>query len=395
MSGFVYHDARTDDARLTLAVARTAADLGATVVTRCPVDEIATNAAGRTVGAVVRPDGGEAVSVSAAVVVNAAGVWSDEVRTLDEGRDPRSIRPAKGVHITVPRHRLPSDIAAVLPVRVDRRSVFVVPVGDHTYVGTTDTDHDGSLDDPACTPDDVAYLLAAVNASVTDPLSTDDVVATWAGLRPLVQATPTGKTADLSRRHRVETASSGTVSVTGGKLTTYRRMAADTVDAAVAVIGRGGRSRTARLRLHGADGYDALCADLAGAARRLRLDEATLHHLVHRHGGDARTVAAMISSDPALGERLDPALPHLRAEVVHAARHEWALDLSDILARRLPMRWLDAAASARAAADAAALAAPELGWSDAEAAAEAARYRRSVDDERRLAGLDPVGAGPS
>jgi glycerol-3-phosphate dehydrogenase len=169
-------------------------------------------------------------------------------------------------------------------------------------------------------------------------------------------------------------------------------MAADAVDAVVDLLGRGGRSRTAKLRLHGADGFDVLTADLDANAARLGIDRSVLDHLVHRYGGGARTVAAMISTDPALGETLVDGLPYLRAEVVYAARYEMAGDLDDILTRRIPLRWLDARGSAAAAADAAALAAPELGWSGETEAAQVAAYRRTIDDERAAAGLGD-GAG--
>src|SRR5439155_53744 len=163
---------------------------------------------------------------------NAAGVWADDVRALDEGVHPGSIRPAKGVHLTLPWAAVRNDIAVILPVPRDRRSVFVVPWGEQTYVGTTDTDYDGRLDDPQCTPDDVSYLLGALNAAMSEPVSEADVVGTWAGLRPLLRGAGDARTADLSRRHAVRVAPSGVVTVTGGKLTTYRRMAADAGPAA-------------------------------------------------------------------------------------------------------------------------------------------------------------------
>src|SRR5215212_5009706 len=236
VGGFIYYDARTDDARLTLAVARTAADHGAAIATWCPVVGLAKGADGTVVGAQVRP--------------------------VERGRedDPITVRAsvvihATGVHVTVPWDRLRNDIAAVLPVPKDRRSIFVVPDGDRTYIGTTDTDYDGPLDDPVCTAEDVDYVLRAVNASVKEPLTPDDVLGTWAGLRPLVRGAKSNRTADLSRRHVVSRSPSGVIGVTGGKLTTYRRMAADAVDAAVEGLGRGGRSRTKKLSLHGAEGY--------------------------------------------------------------------------------------------------------------------------------------------
>src|SRR5205823_10028090 len=166
----------------------------------------------------------------------ATGVWADDVRALDEGTHPSSIRPAKGIHITVPWSLVRNEIAAVIPVAKDRRSVFVVPWGGEggphrfTYIGTTDTDYDGPLDNPQITPDDVAYLLRAINGAVTTTITEADILGTWAGLRPLVAAAKSERTADLSRRHAVQVSPGGVITVTGGKLTTYRRMAADAVD---------------------------------------------------------------------------------------------------------------------------------------------------------------------
>ncbi|MCU1485722.1 MAG: glycerol-3-phosphate dehydrogenase [Actinomycetia bacterium] len=374
VSGYLYHDAQTDDARLTMTVARTAADHGAAIANRCTVLGLRKDG-DRVTGARVEADGAT-FDISAEVVVNAAGVWSDDVRALDEGTHPDSIRPAKGVHISVAWEKVRNDIAAVIAVPSDRRSIFVVPMGDRTYIGTTDTDHDGALDDPRCTPDDVRYLLDAMNASLAEPLTEADVLGTWAGLRPLVKSATSGRTADLSRRHRVSTSTGGLVSVTGGKLTTYRRMAADTVDEAMAQLGRKGRSHTRRLLLHGAAGYAELTDEVAP---RLGLTAEQLRHLANRHGSDARAVAALIAADPALGEPLATGLPYLRAEVVHAARHEMALTLDDVLTRRIPLRWLDARAALAAAEDAAALMAAELGWDDETRAVQVAELRHQVE----------------
>ncbi|MCU1377426.1 MAG: glycerol-3-phosphate dehydrogenase [Acidimicrobiales bacterium] len=374
VSGFLYYDAQTDDARLTMTVARTAADNGAAIANWTSVTSLVKDG-NRVTGARLLTAEGDELEVRASVVVNAAGVWSDDVRALDEGGHPDSIRPAKGVHIAVPWDRVRNDIAAVVPVPHDRRSIFVVPMADRTYIGTTDTDYEGPIDDPRCTAEDVRYLLDAMNASLAEPLTEADVLATWAGLRPLVKAATTGRTADLSRRHRISHSASGLVSVTGGKLTTYRRMAADTVDEVVHGLGKGARSRTRRLRLHGAAGYAELTDDLAP---RLGVTPEQLHHLANRHGSDARAVAALVAADPSLGEPLVAGLPHLRAEALHAVRHEMARTLDDVLARRIPARWLAARASSDAAEDTARLIAPELGWDAAEAARQVDAYRAAV-----------------
>lgn len=379
--GYLYFDARVDDARLTLAVARTAASLGAAVATYAPVTALRRDAAGRVVGATVTADGA-AIEVSARVVVNAAGVWSDDVLGLAAAgeREP-TMRPAKGIHLTVPWDKVRNDVAVVIPVPKDRRSLFLIPWMERpdgtfalTYVGTTDTDYDGPLDDPECTPDDVAYVLRALNASVTTGVTEADVVGAWAGLRPLVRSGGSGRTADLSRRHLVARGEGGVVTVTGGKLTTYRRMAADGVDEVVRALGgspRRQRSRTARQRL-------------LGAPPR-RVDGAD--HLAGRYGNEAGAVRALASSDPRLAEPLVPGLPYLAAEAVWAVRHEMATTLADVLDRRTRARLADRDATAAAAERVARLVAPELGWDDDRVEAEVARYRAALAAERDGAGL--------
>ena len=379
---YLYYDARADDARLTLTLARTAAlDHDAVVANGVALTGIEKDASGRVVGATVTADGRD-LSVSCRAVVNAAGVWSDDVRALDEGTHPHSIRPAKGIHITVPWALVRNDIAAVVPVPRDKRSVFVVPWGDLTYIGTTDTDYDGDVDDPQCTAEDVEYLLGAINGAIEGHLTTADIVGTWAGLRPLVKDATSNRTADLSRRHKVTPSPSGVITITGGKLTTYREMAADTVDEVVSVLGAldhpvSKRSLTRKLRLRGAEGYeDELARDA---------------HLAERYGGDAAAVRALAADDADLARPLVPGLPYLRAEAVYAAREEMARTLDDVLTRRTRARLLARDATADAAADVAALLAPELGWDDVEQSRQVEEFLASVAHERASADL-PVSA---
>jgi glycerol-3-phosphate dehydrogenase len=314
---YLYYDARADDARLTLTLARTAAvDYGAVVVNDTPVVGIRKDDQGRATGVIVEADG-RTIAVAGTAVVNACGVWADTVRTLDEGTDPDSIRPAKGIHITIPWSLVRNDIAAVVPVPKDKRSIFVVPWGDFTYAGTTDTDYDGPIDDPQCTPEDIDYVLRTLNHSLTTEITRDDIVGTWAGLRPLVKAAASERTADLSRNHKVATSASGVVTVTGGKLTTYREMAEDAIDHVidhvleVDILGRiAKRSRTRKISLRGASGYADLLDRPAAISRDL--DAATVEHLANRYGGEARTVIAMAERDPKLAEPLVPGLPTSR-----------------------------------------------------------------------------------
>jgi len=386
---FLYYDAQADDARLTLALCRTAAQHGAVVANYARVTGLLKGADGGVQGARVAPgpgepggpgDSGDEIEVRARSVVNATGVWADEVRAFDEGDHPRSIRPAKGVHITVPWARVRNDIAAILPVPKDRRSVFVVPWGDFTYVGTTDTDYDTPLDAPIeCSADDVAYLLGALNAAVAEPLTPADVTGTWAGLRPLLRSADSERTADLSRRHAVRRSESGVVTVTGGKLTTYRRMADDTVDVVAAFLGRRTRCRTKRLPILGAEGYEPPPDSGIEPSRH--------EHLAGRYGTEADAVRSLLAADASLGEPLVPGLPYLRAEAVFAVREEMARTLDDVLARRTRARLLARDDSARAASAVAELVGAELGWSNAERTAQVEAYQASVRAEREAADL--------
>ncbi|MGA1716831.1 MAG: glycerol-3-phosphate dehydrogenase/oxidase [Ilumatobacteraceae bacterium] len=344
-SAYVYYDAEADDAGLCLALARTAAELGAVVINR-------TSYLGDRR---VELDG-RSFDVRARVIVDATGVWNRQVPT----------RPAKGVHLTVPWEKVRNSIAVVIPVPKDRRSLFVVPWGprpdgtfSHTYVGTTDTGYEGPLDDPQCTRDDIEYVLRALNASVTTGVTVDDVTGTWAGLRPLVVGddSTSGRTADLSRRHLVTTGDDGTITITGGKLTTYRRMAEDTVDVVVERLGHRGRCRTKRLRLYGHDG------------RR------------------ERAVAELVRLDPSLGAPLIDGLPYRRADVVHAARHEMACSVDDVLSRRTRALLVDRDGAQNAAADVARIMAPILGWDHDREIAEVARFVEICEHERTAAGL--------
>ena len=354
-SAYVYYDAEADDAALCLSLARTAADLGAVVVTRCSY-----LGDGRVRAFVDGSDGDrstEDFSVRARVVVDATGVWNQRVPT----------RPAKGVHLTVPWEKVRNRIAVVIPVPKDRRSLFVVPWGprpdgtfSHTYVGTTDTDYRGPLDDPQCTRDDVEYVLRALNASVTTGVTPDDVTGSWAGLRPLVTGASDGeagsaRTADLSRRHLVTTGDDGVITVTGGKLTTYRRMAEDTVDVVMERLDRRARCRTKRLRLFGHDD-------------RRRLE-----------------TAALVADEPSLTSPLVEGLPWTRADGVLAARDEMATTLEDVLSRRTRALLFDREAARRAAPDVAALIAPILGWDDARISREVARFVEICEHEATAA----------
>jgi len=292
------------------------------------------------------------------------------------------------VHVTVPSDRLPCDIAAVIPVPKDRRSIFVVswPETALVYLGTTDTDYQGPLIDPACTPEDVDYLLEAANNVTTSKLTRADVTGVWAGLRPLLAPPDDGghvseRTSDLSRRHTVRTSEHGVVSVTGGKLTTYRKMAEDTVDAVLARLGESPKSRrcvTKNLRLHG---YTTATRDPVAMAQPQA-------HLTGRYGTDAKGVLALAEDRPELLQPVIDGLPYTGAEMLYAVREEMAQTLDDVLARRTRSMIQRAKPTMAAAHAAARLIAPELGWTDDEAADQAARFIEHCEKELLTAGLD-------
>lgn len=359
-SAYLYYDAEADDARLVVAVLRTAADRGAAIVNRCAVTSVDSQSPTQHIVTATDTLTGQQVVVRTRSIINATGVWADDIRALDEKIHPDTIRPAKGVHLTVPWEKVRNDIAVVIPVPRDRRSLFVVPWisnGDgtyqYTYIGTTDTDYNGPVDDPQCTKDDIEYVLAALNASITTGVTEDDVTGVWSGLRPLVKsdAPTSGRTADLSRRHKVVASSNGVVTVTGGKLTTYREMAEDAVDEVCRLLRVGKKSKTKSLALHGATSTRLV---------KNRIDA----HLAGRYGTDADAVKKLMEKDSSLGQPLVPGLPYLKCEAVYAVTHEMATTLDDVLTRRTRARLLDRRACVTASRDVARLIAPYLHWSD-------------------------------
>ena len=364
-SAYLYYDAAADDSRLCVSIARTAAQHGAAIANQCRVTKIVHNEQGIACGAQVQPTGGDPFTIRATTVVNAAGVWADEVRQADEGTNPRSIRPAKGIHITVPWNKVRNDIAIVIPVRRDKRSLFVVPWisnGDgtyqYTYVGTTDTDFAGGVNESQTSAEDIHYVLEALNQSITTNVTVDDVTAVWSGLRPLVSnedgSAATGKTADLSRKHKVKVSPSGVISIMGGKLTTYRKMSEHTVDEVVKHTGKARKCKTKSLSFIGAAGFNPSLLKGPDA------------HLAQRFGSEMNTIKDLIAENPSFGRPLIDGLPYLRAEAVFACRNEMAQTLDDVLSRRTRARIINRRATLASARSVAELMAGELNWDSAE-----------------------------
>jgi glycerol-3-phosphate dehydrogenase len=386
---YLYGDCATDDARLVLSVVQAARRYGALTITHAEVTGL-TQTNGRVDGAHVEDRlTGDSLTLRARYVVNATGVWVDVLQGHEEpGRAP-VVQPSKGVHVVVPRERLPlKDASILLPSKQgDGRSMFAIPWGRQTILGTTDTPYDGALDALSLTGDDLDYVLAAGNAVFKQGLTADDVLGAWAGVRPLIKQTNSSTMSDISRRHSLVEGSGGLLTITGGKLTTYRRMAKDVVDRIVERDGLKARCRTDEIPLSGTRPVAALEREVTAACRVLGLDDEVAASLVRQCGETAQHVLSLVAADPSLAQRLSPAAPHIAAEVVHAARSEGVATLDDVLSRRtrLSLRAKDAALPS--APLAASLLAQELGHDEAWAKAQVAAYADAVRTERGVLGL--------
>ncbi|MGY5885404.1 glycerol-3-phosphate dehydrogenase/oxidase [Modestobacter lacusdianchii] len=376
-----YYDAQADDARHTLTVALTAAAYGATVLNSAEVVSFL-HAGGRVVGVRVRDvETGEEVDVRSEVVVNATGVWTDDIQTLVGGRGRFHVRASKGVHIVVPRDRINGEAGLIL--RTEKSVLFVIPWGSHWIVGTTDTDWELDKAHPAASKADIDYILEHVNRVLAVPLTHDDITGVYAGLRPLLSG-DSEMTSQLSREHAVARPTPGVIAVAGGKYTTYRPMAADAVDAVAEDVTRQvPPSVTENIPLVGAEGYAAMVNSLDGLSERWGIPRFRAEHLINRFGSLTPEVLAMAADAPELLEPVPGAEEYLMVEMVWGCAREAALHLDDLLARRTrisietPHRGVDSAeAVARAVA-------PVLGWDEARIASEVQSYTARVEAERR------------
>jgi glycerol-3-phosphate dehydrogenase len=383
--GARYWDALTDDARLTLATIRSAIAAGATVVNHARVTALV-HEGSRVAGAQVvdELDGGE-VGVRARVVVNATGPWSDETERLAGATTASAVHGSKGVHLMVPRARVGNEAALTLLAPQDGRVFFVLPAGDFAVIGTTDTFEPVSADQVRASSRDVEYLLEAANHFFPSAeLTRDDVITAWAGLRPLVASDASaGDPGAVSREHAVTERVPGLVRITGGKLTTYRVMARDGVDAVQRSLGvRVTRSPTADMPLAGGRLADPLKA--IGAATTLIGDAAVAGRLVHAHGDRWREVWSIAEREPALRERIEPTRPYVLAELRWSVEHELAFTLADLLVRRVPIAFETRDHGRAAARHVAPFVGEWLGWDSDCRAREVERYYGEVE---RLFGI--------
>ncbi|GAB7006140.1 glycerol-3-phosphate dehydrogenase/oxidase [Nocardioides sp. AN3] len=382
-----YFDCQVDDARLVTTIARTAARHGAHIATRVRVTGFLREGE-RVVGVTARDleaGPGLDLEIRARVVVNAAGVWTDEIQEMVGGRGALHVQASKGVHLVVPRDRIRSESGFI--VRTETSVLFVIPWGRHWIIGTTDTDWNLDKAHPAASRADIDYILSHVNAILREPLDHEDVEGVYAGLRPLLagESEPTSK---ISREHTVVTPVPGLVMIAGGKLTTYRVMAKDAVDAAghslratTNVTLR--ESITDKVRLLGADAYEARANQRVLLARRSGLHVARIDHLLGRYGGMIDEILDLIAERRTLGAPLAGAEDYLAAEVVYAVTHEGARHLDDVLTRRtrISIETFDRGVSA--APGVARLMAAELGWSPETLRDEIDHYLRRVEAERQ------------
>lgn len=370
--GFMYYDARADDARLTLALARTAAFHGATVLNGARVSDVIRE--GGKVRGVAVEVGDREIKAAAGVVVLATGVWLRDWTGAGKDVDAPSIRPAKGVHIAVPWSKIRNDCTVTIPVPGRNRRATITRWGDTSYLGTTDEDYNGDLDDVNCNREEMDFLLDGARSALNVDIAPEEVLGSIGGCRPLV-APPGGKTIEVKRNHEIRTDPDGLVTVVGGKLTTSRHMAEQTVDAAQKVLGQRRRCQTKSAYLLGSAGYDAEATVASGGLAA---------HLGERYGTEARFVTDILVADPSLKKPIVDGLPYLEAEVVYSARHELARSVDDILSRRTRARMMARDASAAAAARVGELLMKELDLPATEIEAQVAGYVNQTAHERAV-----------
>lgn len=388
--GGLYYDAQCDDARLTLAAVRAASGNGARVANHVRVTGLIRSVSGIAGAYVTDELSGEAGEVRARLVVNATGPWTDAVRRMEDPRAEPLLRPTKGVHVVIPRSRVGNAHAIIFTSAIDGRVMFVLPWGEWTYIGTTDTDATESPDEVEATEADVVYLLRSVNALFPAArLGPEDVTATWAGLRPLLAEDPSVPAGRVSREHRIVSGAQGMLTIAGGKLTTWRRMAAETLDRVEKAMGsrhRGrGRALSRSQPLPG--GETAALEPFRAGGLELGLGDAVIDHLLSHFGAETPAVYALCRERPRLAAPLHPGHPAIEAEVIHAVRRELAVRVDDVRIRRLHLDTETSDGGEAAVEGIARLMAEELGWSPEIRMAETERSRRSALTGARWRGL--------
>lgn len=391
----VYYDCSTDDARLTLETTIDAIQNGAVVVNWARVDALTKDDQGRVSGVIVKnARDGSLREVKAHTVINATGPWTDEVLAMSGPRAGKLLRPTKGIHIVVDRERLPIEHAVVLFHPTDDRVLFALPWGERTYLGTTDTDYEGSPGTEAATLEDVDYLIDASNHHFpNNHITRDDVISTWAGLRPLIAPEPeVGEISEsqVSREHQILIGEDGLITIAGGKLTTYRKMAKECVDTAVNLLKLMGKlpadihsGQTFKFPLPGAvgwpedDDHDKVAADLTKACD-CGLSAEVSRHLVDTYGMRALELAKLCATDPSQMEPIVPGRVEIMAQIDFGVREELAASISDIMIRRTQIFFRDFQQGLGSLEKVALRMAHLIGWSDEEKQKSIDAYKAEV-----------------
>ncbi|PVU83218.1 glycerol-3-phosphate dehydrogenase [Cellulomonas sp. WB94] len=384
-----YWDASVDDARLVATLIRTAVSYGAYAASRTQVVALQTTSGGAVTGAeLVDLETGEHLEVRARQVINATGVWTERTESLAGSEGGLRVLASKGVHIVVPRARIEGATGLIL--QTEKSVLFIIPWSRYWVIGTTDTPWTLELQHPVATSADIEYILEHANAVLSRPLTREDIIGSWAGLRPLLQpGTKAGtSSAKVSREHTVASPAPGLTVIAGGKLTTYRIMAKDAVDFALGSRATILPSITDHIQLVGAEGLQVLQRQSRSIGQRYGWDRGRIDHLLHRYGGLLGELLEIIDANPSLGEALEHAPAYIGAEMVYAASHEGVLHLDDVLMHRTRLNYEQVDKGVGALDEIADLVAPVLGWDAARRQTEIDAYRERAEAEDAAA-LEP------
>ncbi|MHA7132049.1 glycerol-3-phosphate dehydrogenase/oxidase [Oerskovia turbata] len=370
-----YWDASVDDARLVSTLIRTATSYGAHAASRTQVVELTKGSTGAVNGAILEDlETGRRITVRARAVINATGVWTEDTESLAGSEGGLRVLASKGVHIVVPRERIKGQVGLIL--QTEKSVLFIIPWSRYWVIGTTDTPWEQELTHPVATSADIDYILDHANAVLAQPLTREDIIGTYAGLRPLLQpGTKEGtSSAKVSREHTTASPTPGLTVIAGGKLTTYRVMAKDAVDFAIGQRAAALPSITDTIPLVGAVGLAAVRRQARPWASKFGWTPQMVDHLLHRYGSNLRDIVALCEAEPALAAPLEHAPAYLRAEISYGVTHEGALHLEDLLLHRTRLNYEVLDRGLAALPEIADIAAPLLGWDDERKAAEIASY---------------------
>jgi glycerol-3-phosphate dehydrogenase len=398
---FVYHDAVTNDSRLVIEVIKTARKRGAEIANYTRVAGFIKNGAGKIEGALLRDElTGDEFECRARIAINATGVWMEDTIRLDDQRANglnKRMRPAKGVHLTVPADRLRVDAAWLIPSMTGHRFYFVVPWEGRVNIGTTDTDYSGDKDHPCAEPEEVNEILGAINSYFPEArLEPSDVISSWAGLRPLITDPRASATAEVSRKEEIIESVDGLISIGGGKLTTYRLMAERGIDLAAKRLSERfgvavgpGRAKGVAIGGEVISDESTITPELLSQTENLPLE--TAQHLLRDYGPDYRRLIELTREDERLRGRLVDGLPQILAEVVYAARYEMALTLADVMSRRTRLAIVAGRGALNCAAAVADAMARELGWNREQTKRQIALFNAEFEREFAVSASNSLG----